>query len=236
MAPINEYDVNNDVKLGRTSRAQAVVEYVENQILDGRWNPGDRVEDSVIAKELGVSRNSVREAMAQLVALRVLEKQQWRGYYIPALTWEEIEHTVDIRKGLETLALRLFLSLVTPEAMEEIAESLRQSQQDMETENLIAFEKSDYLIHEIIHRRCGNPWIPHLISQTKFFIDRLRRLDKKDHFRDVAEASIAEHWLIWEAIRDGNSDEAIRILEAQIERHRKRLWEVYTEHSEAQKQ
>ncbi len=232
MESINESGKNAPL-FNRTSRAQAVVAYVENQILDGRWKPGDRVEDSMIAQEMGVSRNSVREAMAQLVALRVLEKRQWRGYYIPPLTLEEIEHTVDIRKGLETLALRLFLERVTDEALEEIAESLRQSERDMEAEDLLSFEKSDYMIHEIIHHRCGNPWIPHLISQTKFFIDRLRRLDKKDKFRGVAEASISEHWMIWQAIRDGNSEEAIRVLEMQIERHRKRLREVLAEHNDS---
>ena len=217
---------NSDRRVGKTSRAQIIVEYVKEQILRSRWNAGERVDDSVIAEELGVSRNSVREAMAQLVALRVLEKRQWRGYYIPRLTWEDIEHTIDIRKDLELLAMRHFLDRVTPESLDEIAESLHRSETDLEASDAEAFEKSDYRIHEIIHAQSGNPWIPHLISQTKFFIDRLRRLDKKRNFREVAEASIAEHWQIWRAISDGNRDEALRILDFQIERHRNRLREV----------
>lgn len=218
---------DDNYRFGKKSRAQAVVEYVEQQIICGRWTSGERVDDSMLAGELGVSRNSVREAMAQLVALRVLEKRQWRGYYIPILTWEEIEHTVEIRKNLEVLALRLFLDRVTPEALQEIADSLRRSERDLEEGNEDSFEESDYLIHQIIHRHSGNPWIPHLISQTKFFIDRLRRLDKEGHFRDVAEVSIAEHWQMWHAIRGGNRAEALRILEMQIERHRSRLREVF---------
>ncbi len=203
------------------------MEYIEDQILYGRWESGERVDDSQLAEELNVSRNSVREAMARLASLRALEKRQWAGYFLPVITREEARHTIDIRLDLEILALKLFMEEAKAEVIEEIEQSVHQSEADLQNENLNAFIKSDYLIHEIIHRHTGNPWIPHFMNQTRYSIDRLRHLDKKRDFETIARISISEHWKMIEAIKEHDVEKAIESMKVQIQHHWERLTEIF---------
>ncbi len=214
-----------DARFGRTSRSQAVAEYLKGQILSGRWEAGEKVEDMMIASELGVSRNSVREAFGQLVFIRILEKRQWHGYYIPSISIKDVEETITIRENLEVLALDLFMTRRRPEILEEIAASIRRSEGDYKHGDIDAFHKSDYRIHELIHRNCGNSWIPMLISQTRFHIDVMRRMDKKTDFEKVAEDSVASHWRMWDAMNRGERETALSEMKSQIDRHRERLIE-----------
>lgn len=203
------------------------MEYIEDQILQGKWESGERVDDSQLAEELNVSRNSVREAMARLASLRALEKRQWAGYFIPVITREEARHTIDIRLNLEILALTLFMEQVSPEVIESIEASVHQSEADLKKGDLKTFINSDYLIHEIIHKHTGNPWIPHFMNQTRYSIDRLRHLDKKRDFETIARISIAEHWKMIEAIKEQDVEKAIESMKVQIQHHWERLTEVF---------
>ena len=214
-------------KFNRSSRAEDIMEYIEDHILNGRWQSGERVDDSALSEELGVSRNSVREAMARLTSLRALEKRQWAGYFIPVITWEEAKHTIDIRLDLEILALKLFMEQVSPEVIEEIEESIRKSERDLEKGDFHSFIKSDYVIHEIVHRHTGNPWIPHFMKQTRFAIDRLRLIDKIRDFEKIANSSISDHWRMIEAIKRNDIAGAIESMKSQIDQHWKRLNELF---------
>jgi len=214
-------------KFNKSSRAEDIMEYIEDQILDGRWESGERIDDSALSEELGVSRNSVREAMARLTSLRALEKRQWSGYFIPKITWEEAKHTIDIRLDLELLALKLFMEQVSPEVIEEIEESIRKSEWDLQKKDFHAFIKSDYVIHEIVHRHTGNPWIPHFMKQASFAIDRLRLIDKIRDFETIANISISEHWKMVEAIKKNDISSAIESMKAQINHHWERLKELF---------
>lgn len=210
----------------RKSRAEEVVNYIGEQILLDKWNPGDRIDDAAIAEELAVSRNSVREALSHLTALRALEKRQWLGYFIPQLTWEDIRHTLNIRMDLEILALKLFIDNPNSEAIETIEKSIHQSETDFMCQNLLAFEKSDYLIHDIIQQYCGNPWIPHFMKQTRFAVQRLRHIDKLEDYKQFGEVSIREHWELLTYIKERDKLKAVECMQHQIEHHWERLNKV----------
>ena len=203
------------------------MDYIEDQILDGRWESGERIDDSSLSEELGVSRNSVREAMARLTSLRALEKRQWAGYFIPKITREEAKHTIDIRLDLEILALKLFMQRVTPEVIEEIEDSIHKSEWDLQKGDFHAFIKSDYVIHKIVHKHTGNPWIPHFMKQASFAIDRLRLIDKIRDFETIAKISISEHWKMIDAIKHNDIDRAIESMKTQIDHHWERLTELF---------
>ena len=75
---------------GRTPRAPRVTEgaidKIRERIVSGAWGPGDRLpKESELAAELGLSRNSLREAVRALSQLRVLEVRQGDGTYVSSL-------------------------------------------------------------------------------------------------------------------------------------------------------
>src|SRR5256885_2686285 len=62
------------------------IEKIREMIVSGRWGPGDRLpREADLAAELGLSRNSLREAVRALSLLRVLEVRQGDGTYVSSL-------------------------------------------------------------------------------------------------------------------------------------------------------
>lgn len=73
-------------------------------VLEGELRPGDRVVESRIARELGVSQSPVREAIRDLAGLGLLELEPYRGARIRSFTREEFLDDMEIRGELEAIA------------------------------------------------------------------------------------------------------------------------------------
>src|SRR5260221_13732432 len=64
----------------------AASDKIQGLIISGSWGPGARVpKESELAAQLGLSRNSLREAVRALSQLRVLEVRQGDGTYVTSL-------------------------------------------------------------------------------------------------------------------------------------------------------
>ena len=62
------------------------IDKIQGLIISGSWGPGDRLpKESELAAQLGLSRNSLREAVRALSQLRVLEVRQGDGTYVTSL-------------------------------------------------------------------------------------------------------------------------------------------------------
>src|SRR5580704_12995877 len=62
------------------------IDKIRELIISGSWGPGDRLpKESELAAQLGLSRNSLREAVRAVSQLRVLEVRQGDGTYVSSL-------------------------------------------------------------------------------------------------------------------------------------------------------
>src|SRR6266850_1724138 len=81
---------NGSRRTVRTPRAprltEGAIDKMRERIVSGAWGPGDRLpKESELAAQLGLSRNSLREAVRALSQLRVLEVRQGDGTYVSSL-------------------------------------------------------------------------------------------------------------------------------------------------------
>jgi DNA-binding GntR family transcriptional regulator len=95
------------VKLPAPLRTQVVAK-LRNAIIEGVFKPGDRLVERVIADRLQVSRPSVREAVRQLEAERLVEVIPDRGPVVCALSLQEVDDLHDLRAAAESLCARYF--------------------------------------------------------------------------------------------------------------------------------
>src|SRR6202171_5389198 len=128
-----------------TARAPSVtddaIDKIRERIVSGAWGAGDRLpKESELAAELGLSRNSLREAVRALSQLRVLEVRQGDGTYVsslePGLLLEStgfISHLLlgeteielyEVRRILEAAAAARAAARVGAEEKAQLAESL----------------------------------------------------------------------------------------------------------------
>ncbi|MFH9957167.1 FadR/GntR family transcriptional regulator [Streptomyces roseolus] len=103
---------------GRTSLVDSAVEQLRAQLAEGEWSVGDRIPtEHELAQQLGVGRNTVREAVRVLVHAGLLESRQGNGTFVrstadPAAVLHGVRHAgardvLEVRTALEAEAARL---------------------------------------------------------------------------------------------------------------------------------
>ena len=105
-------------------------DYIQKQIAEGVYKPGDRIVETRLAKELDVSQAPVREAMLELATMGLLEERPYSGTYVRNLSVTEIEDIFDIRAFIEEYAAKRAAKRVTDEQLAEMEVILQQMERD----------------------------------------------------------------------------------------------------------
>src|SRR5579859_1957474 len=104
-----------------------VVKILSAGILSGKYKPGDRLNESQIARELNISRIPVREALSQLHEQGLVQNRERRGMFVTNIGPQELLQISSLRIILETEALRLAQKRMTPQilaALEQIVDRM----------------------------------------------------------------------------------------------------------------
>lgn len=88
------------------SVADRVAAELRLQLAEGLLLPGARLTESTISDEMGVSRNTIREAFAELAAERLVVRHPNRGVFVATLGPGEIHDVYTVRRFIEVAALR----------------------------------------------------------------------------------------------------------------------------------
>jgi DNA-binding GntR family transcriptional regulator len=142
-----------------------VVKVLRDKILSGHYKSGDRLNESLIARELEVSRIPVREALSHLRDQGLVMYHPRRGMFVTQLGAEEVQQINSLRIVLETEALRLARARMTPEILNRLTQLVEQ----MEAWNGSLFDAAtlDLEFHQTIWRATGNPHLEKcLVSLT----------------------------------------------------------------------
>lgn len=94
------------VRKGATLREQ-VAEVLNNELLEGKFAPGERLTEQGLAARLEVSRTPIREALNQLVEQGRLEARPGGGYVVPSPSVDQIRQIIAVRMLLEPPAVRM---------------------------------------------------------------------------------------------------------------------------------
>jgi DNA-binding GntR family transcriptional regulator len=142
-----------------------VVKTLRAQIMSGKYRPGERLNESQIAREFNISRIPVREALSQLQEQGLVMNHERRGMFVIKLSPDEVQQINSLRMVLEAEALRLVRMRMTPELLAELTALVEQ----MEAWDgpLIDAAALDRKFHAVIWRATGNPFLERtLISLT----------------------------------------------------------------------
>lgn len=129
---------------------------IVERILDGTYGPGDRIKESLLAAEFGVSQAPVREALRDLEAMRFIESQPHKGARVREVTVEELGQIYPVRAALEEVAGREAATRMTEDQLGALAEELAGMRRAAESDDLHALLIHDTRFHEIIVEASGN--------------------------------------------------------------------------------
>lgn len=195
------------------------IDKIQGLIISGSWGPGDRLpKESELAAQLGLSRNSLREAVRALSQLRVLEVRQGDGTYVtslePALLLEStsfVSHLLfgesalelfEVRRLLEGAAAALAAARIDAAGRQALGTRLEQMVEAKTVEELV---QADVDFHAIIARATGNTFLTSLLASlsSRTMRARIWRGREVDNALDVTRD---EHRRIYEAVATGDPE------------------------------
>ena len=186
-----------------------VVERLEQLILGGRYQPGEKLREQVLAAELGVSRGPLREAIRTLEGRRLLERTPRAGVQVVGVSPSDLEQILVAREALEGMAARQAAENMTGaevNALRQTVSALQSHPEDAPGAVFSAGPDNDF--HRLIAKGSRNRWLENLLVKDVYTLLRLYRVQAARR-PDVTD-SIAEHHAIINRIhaRDGEGAEA----------------------------
>ncbi|HWU07257.1 MAG TPA: FadR/GntR family transcriptional regulator [Streptomyces sp.] len=197
------------------------IEKIKEMIVSGALAPGDRLpKESELAAELGLSRNSLREAVRALSLIRILDVRQGDGTYVtsldPQLLLEAIGFVVDFHRDdtvLEFLAVRRILEpaatamaalRIGEEQLDSLSAQLDALGPEPSVEALVA---GDLEFHRGIVQASGNSVLCSLLDGLSGPTTRARVWRGLTQ-EDAVSRTLHEHHAILAALRDRDAEAA----------------------------
>lgn len=92
--------------LGDRTRRGQIVAAIRKLIVTGQVTPGERLTETDLADQLGVSRAPLREAIRELVENGLLVAEPYKGLFVRSFTRKDLEELYSLRTALEQFAFR----------------------------------------------------------------------------------------------------------------------------------
>lgn len=134
-----------------TSVRERTYEYLKSSILSGRLNPGVRLTEEHLAKELGISRTPVREALHKLESEGLIKPLPSRGFIAAQDSKDDIEELFEIRAVLEGYALRVICGRTDDALLDRLEETVRKAEEGLRAESLDDVFQWNTRFHDMLH-------------------------------------------------------------------------------------
>ena len=203
------------------SLPQRVVIVLEDQILNGKYEPGDRLYEMEISKDLQISRAPIREAFHILERKGLLDIIPRRGTYVSKITDSGINNLLDLRRALDGLAAHFAAKRHKPEQLKKMMKLIRSQEQAAKKADKSKFQNLGQKFYMSICEATENPKLISILQDlsTEGLLYRITDMA----FTGSISESIEEHKKIFDAIRFGNDELAQKLAENHIDSLRIRL-------------
>jgi DNA-binding GntR family transcriptional regulator len=196
---------------GRQNSPEIIVESLRRAIIEGQLSPGESLGQENLAKHFAVSRIPIREALRQLESEGWIVLQPNRGARVTILSAEEVREIYEVRASLEATALRLAAPHHTEQSLKDIAAILRRSHA---TRDQSLYVQHNRQFHLALYAPAQRPRLFALIDSLHSQGERYLRL--KLGMPAHKQQSDDEHEQLFNALRAGNLESAVQILEAHL--------------------
>lgn len=186
-------------------------EQLKQMIFDGQFQPGERINETQLAKQFGVSRSPVREAMRLLEKDELLIADHRSGYSVYTLSEEDVEELYQIRIALETLAVELACKEAAQKELDDIEQVLTQADEAIKQQ---LPSKDIVQLHEAFHQKIILASHNHRLYKQLNHVNALIHFCRIFHFSSGARAETiqTEHAAIYSEMKERRSTEAVQAM------------------------
>ena len=189
---------------------------VREAILSGAFRPGERLVESAIAEQLGVSRAPVREVLSALERDGLVINIPRRGYFVISFTEEDIEEIYSLRLLAEVAGLERAFDRFTEEHFAEMEEILGELGRALVENDRIQVVGLDGRFHEYIMRLADHSRLYWVWNSMRYQTEMLMGVTSKTYISQPSQP-VEIHQGILDAIRSGAVEKAEQCLREHFE-------------------
>ena len=201
----------------RSALADQVISQLRAQITSGDWPVGSRIPtEPELVEQLGVARNTVREAVRALAHNGLLDIRQGSGTYVLATSElagvmhrrfasAEPRHVAELRSALETKAAQLAAERRTEQDVKQIDAQLDRRERAWESGDTDAFVEADATLHMAIVAAAHNDVLAALYADLGSVVRDFLRADVAG---GLSPEAYVDHARLVEAIRERDGERA----------------------------
>lgn len=191
-----------------------MIKFLLDLIMKGEVKPGDKLLSTEnLAKKIGTSVISAREAVQSLSAVGLVEISHGRGIFMTEGT-PVIEELLEARKIIESHNAMMAAENIDPGGLKNIEDLLAEMDKDIERGDIDSFSEMDYEFHLAIGKAAGNRILLKVLENIK---DLLRYQQSTiNSLPDILQSSSVRHREILNAIRVGDPNLAAQVMTQHI--------------------
>lgn len=201
--------IDAGLKLAKRSTLRGeVANLLRKRILDGDIPSGERLIETEIAEQLGVSRMPVREALRMLESEGLIKSVPRKGLIVTEYTEDDIREYYTIREALEVCAVRIVIDKITPEEIRELEHYCRMAEDARLAGNRDEVCEWTAKFNDRLYDCCGMPRLKEQIKNTHKYLRTFRFTSFKEPERTVQ--ALREHEEILRLVAAKDYDGAVR--------------------------
>ncbi|MFB7331474.1 FadR family transcriptional regulator [Streptomyces adustus] len=201
----------------RSALSEQVIAELRNQITSGEWPVGSRIPtEPELVEQLGVARNTVREAVRALAHNGLLDIRQGSGTYVVAtselagvmhrrFSGADPRHVAELRSALESAAARLAAERRTEKDLKQLDTLLLRREEAWASGDAEAFVVADATFHLAVVSASHNDVMTAMHADLG---EVLRDWLRDDVGKELTPEGYMDHTRLVDAIRSGDADTA----------------------------
>ena len=198
-----------------TSLSGQVYDHLRRAIITAEIAPGGKLVELDIAAQMGTSQGPIREALQRLEHDGLVKRHARSATFVTSMSMSEMYELFCIRSVIEGFAIRHTVQTINADhyrLLDELVEKMALAGRE---KDLIRLAELDVQFHRHIVEWSGSEglrrvWSP-LASQVQRFIVQ----SHPEHYLDFVEIG-TRHQPIADALRSGDADEAVRVMQEHI--------------------
>jgi len=210
--------------------SKKVYRILKTRIIKGDLAQSSRLFEAEIAKQLGVSRTPVREALRELSAEGFVTMTPNHGMIVNQTSIKDIQEVLQIRGVLEGLAAKLAIRVIKKKEIKELEKIIEEMDRFAREKNIFAFSGCSIKFQEKILDISGNSQLIKTRSNVCNKAHRYRIISLSSPKR--LKYSFEEHRAIFEAIREKDPDKAEKLCQL----HTENVFKNILEHTKKNKE
>lgn len=205
--------------------ALAAADALRERILNSDYAPGFQLRQESIARELGMSRIPVREALLILEKEGLVRMLPHRGAVVAELTFDEIDELFSMRMLMEPWLLERSVAHLTPEDFAELHRIQDEYSQSLDSNDIASWNGLNKDFHLRLYSHAGSPRMLTLVANLLIETDIHTRIQLLAIPGD-RERAVADHRALLELCESGRHAEAVTALRDHVDHIRQGLLDL----------